>query len=219
MSFESAYIINGVNVNENIRGQATTPYIEDAIQETTVATAGVSAEFGRFTGGVVNVVTKSGGNIFSGIFRNSLNNDNWRSYVTGNDIHPFRVGNVATGALIDCETCGLNGAPSKVDLNVPQYRYTFGGPIIRDHHVVLHGGPLRGPAVLYADHRPRQHPVHAGHQHKAVRDQADALGDVQPPVRGGVPREDDRVNANIGTATTMDLASNYTTTQPTSSSR
>ena len=62
-SFESAYLVNGVTATENIRGQIQPNLmIEDAIQETTVASAGISAEFGRFTGGVVNVVTKSGGN-------------------------------------------------------------------------------------------------------------------------------------------------------------
>src|SRR5712671_4238860 len=80
MSFESLFMVNGVTVNENIRGQANNLYIEDAIQETTVATAGVSAEFGRFSGGVINVITQSGGNRFSGSFRDTLNNDNWRSY-------------------------------------------------------------------------------------------------------------------------------------------
>ena len=98
MSFESLFLINGVSVNENLRGQALSLYIEDAIQETTVATEGISAEFGRFSGGVVNMVTKSGGNMFSGSFRDSLNNDGWRAYVTGNDAHPFRTGNTATGA-------------------------------------------------------------------------------------------------------------------------
>ncbi len=57
-SFENLFLINGVTVNENVRGQAYDLYIEDAIQETTVATAGVSAEYGRFGGGVVNVITK-----------------------------------------------------------------------------------------------------------------------------------------------------------------
>jgi hypothetical protein len=66
MSYESLYMVNGVNVNENLRGQANDLYIEDAIQETTVATAGISAEYGRFGGGVINVITKSGGNAFSG---------------------------------------------------------------------------------------------------------------------------------------------------------
>ena len=79
MSFESLFMVNGVNVNENIRGQAYDLYIEDAIQETTVATAGISAEYGRFGGGVVNVITKSGGNLFSGSFRDTLNNDKWRT--------------------------------------------------------------------------------------------------------------------------------------------
>ena len=64
------------------RTSAGTPYdlyIEDAIQETTVAVGGVSAEYGRFGGGVVNVITKSGGNLFAGSFRDTLNNDNWRT--------------------------------------------------------------------------------------------------------------------------------------------
>src|SRR5439155_25306773 len=65
MSFESLYMVNGATVNENIRGQANTLFIEDAVQETTVSTSGISAEFGRFSGGVINVVTKSGTNLFS----------------------------------------------------------------------------------------------------------------------------------------------------------
>src|SRR4030095_1479912 len=77
-TFENLFLVNGVTVNENLRGQAYDLYIEDAIQETTVATAGVSAEYGRFGGGVVNIITKSGGNMFKGSFRDTLNNDKWR---------------------------------------------------------------------------------------------------------------------------------------------
>ena len=69
VSFENLFLLNGVSINENIRGQAFDTAIEDAIQETTVANGGVSAEFGRFSGGVVNIITKSGGNRFSGSFR------------------------------------------------------------------------------------------------------------------------------------------------------
>jgi len=68
-SWESLYTINGVVVNENIRGQALDLYIEDAVLETTTMTSNMSAEYGRFAGGVVNTVTKSGGNQFSGSFR------------------------------------------------------------------------------------------------------------------------------------------------------
>ncbi|MGV8041681.1 MAG: TonB-dependent receptor domain-containing protein [Thermoanaerobaculaceae bacterium] len=76
-SYENLYLVNGVVVNENIRGQATNVFIEDAIQETTTSTASVSAEYGRFAGGVVNTITKSGGNEVSGSFRTTANNATW----------------------------------------------------------------------------------------------------------------------------------------------
>lgn len=107
MSYENLFLVNGVTINENLRGQAYNLYIEDAIQETTVATGGVSAEYGRFGGGVVNMITKAGGNDFSGSFRTTLNNDNWRA------LTPFP-------------------GDDKVDKVVPTYEYTAGGPVLRD---------------------------------------------------------------------------------------
>ena len=92
VSFENLFLLNGVSINENIRGQAFDTAIEDAIQETTVANGGVSAEFGRFSGGVVNIITKSGGNQFSGSFRESLNNDDWRT------LTPFENERLATNS-------------------------------------------------------------------------------------------------------------------------
>ncbi|HWS71866.1 MAG TPA: carboxypeptidase regulatory-like domain-containing protein, partial [Thermoanaerobaculia bacterium] len=76
-SFDNLFLVDGVVVNENLRGQPNPLYIEDAIQETTVLTGGISAEFGRFTGGVVSTITKSGGNEFTGSIRDSLSNPNW----------------------------------------------------------------------------------------------------------------------------------------------
>jgi hypothetical protein len=107
MSFENLFMVNGVAVNENLRGQPHDLYIEDAIQETTIAAAGVSAEYGRFGGGVVNVITKSGGNAFNGSFRDTLHNDSWRA------LTPFP-------------------ADTKADKVLPTYEYTLGGPVIRD---------------------------------------------------------------------------------------
>ena len=116
VSFENLFLVNGVTLNENVRGTAPDLYIEDAVQETTVATAGISAEFGRFTGGVVNVITKSGGNVFSGSFRDTLNNDDWRT------LTPFEE--TAIG--------GQGGVDLRVDKVVPTYEYTFGGPVMKD---------------------------------------------------------------------------------------
>ena len=112
-SYENLYTLNGAVINENLRGAPMTPYIEDAIQEVTIASAGVSAEYGRFSGGVANAVTKSGGNQFGGSFRTSFANDSWRSYT------PFE-----STQLIADPTAKL-----KLDKIVPTYEATLGGPV------------------------------------------------------------------------------------------
>ncbi|MFZ5789054.1 MAG: TonB-dependent receptor, partial [Acidobacteriota bacterium] len=78
-SFENLWVVNGVVVNENVRQQALPLFIEDAIQETTVSSSGVPADYGRFAGGVVSTITKSGGNRFSGSFRINYDNPSWNS--------------------------------------------------------------------------------------------------------------------------------------------
>jgi outer membrane cobalamin receptor len=79
LSYENLNLVNGVVINENLRGQARNLFIEDAIQETKVSTGSISAEYGRFQGGVINSITKSGSNVFSGSFRISFTNDSWSS--------------------------------------------------------------------------------------------------------------------------------------------
>ncbi|HYM60179.1 MAG TPA: carboxypeptidase regulatory-like domain-containing protein [Thermoanaerobaculia bacterium] len=76
-AYDSTYYVDGAVVNEVLRGQAQNLFIEDAIQETTVQTGAISAEYGRFTGGVVTAISKSGGNEFSGTFRDSMTNPPW----------------------------------------------------------------------------------------------------------------------------------------------
>ncbi len=124
MSFENLFMVNGVNVNENLRGQPNDLIIEDAVQETTVATAGISAEYGRFGGGVVNVITKSGGNLYSGSFRTTLTNDDWRTLVPGRAGDPF-------------------AGDSQVDDVVPTYEYTAGGPVLKDRLWFFTAGRLQ----------------------------------------------------------------------------
>ena len=116
-SFDSLFMVNGVTVNENVRGQAVALFIEDAVQETSVASAGVSAEFGRFGGGVVNVISKSGGTNFSASFRDTLANDNWRT------LTPFEKTALAASST---------ARDPRIDKVVPQYEYTVGGRIVRD---------------------------------------------------------------------------------------
>jgi outer membrane receptor protein involved in Fe transport len=116
MSFENLFMLNGVQIQDNIRGTPFGLFIEDAIQETTVSTSGISAEYGRFTGGVVNAITKSGGNQFSGSLRTTFTNDDWRT------VSPFDE--------------------PKVNDTVPTYEFTLGGPILRNRTWFFGAGRL-----------------------------------------------------------------------------
>jgi outer membrane receptor for ferrienterochelin and colicin len=101
-SFDNLFLVNGVVVNENLRGQPHNLFIEDAVQETTVLSGGaISAEYGRFTGGVVSTITKSGGNEFTGSLRDSFRNDDWQSKTdfAGEANHIDDVNSVYEGTL------------------------------------------------------------------------------------------------------------------------
>ncbi len=104
------YLYDGISALQPEPGQVVYFPIIDDIQAFTVETNNVSAEFGRFNGGVVNVATRSGSNGFHGsLFEFFRNEDlNARNYF----------------------------APA--DAGKPEYRRnlyggTIGGPIVPDH--------------------------------------------------------------------------------------
>jgi len=107
MSFQNLFMINGVVVQDNLRSTPLNLFIEDALQETTTTTAAVSAEFGRFGGGVVNAITKSGSNQLGGSFRLTFENDDWTA------LTPYP-------------------GDTRTDDVVPTYEATLGGPILKD---------------------------------------------------------------------------------------
>lgn len=109
-AFDNVFMINGVDVNDNLFGSPQNLFIEDAIQETQVLTSGITAEYGRFSGGVVNAITRSGGNTFSGSGRLNLSNPSWSTET------PFEV---------------QNGTEHKDTVN-QSWEGTFGGPLMRD---------------------------------------------------------------------------------------
>jgi carboxypeptidase family protein len=65
---ENQYIIEGLNATGMERGQRQKQLNFDFVQEIEVKTGGLPAEYGRMTGGILNVVTKSGGNTYEGSF-------------------------------------------------------------------------------------------------------------------------------------------------------
>jgi len=108
---ENAFYIDGVYVTDP--GSAILKVYQplDSYEEMEIETAGHKAEFGNASGGILNVVTKSGGNYFSG--EASL-------YFRNKDLQ-----------ATNHEGTGLD-APSSETLSYYDANFSLGGPIIKD---------------------------------------------------------------------------------------
>jgi hypothetical protein len=118
---ESVYYINGLNVTDqrNLLGYADLPF--EAIQTIDVKTGGYQAEFGRATGGVINIVSRSGSNEFhfgaSAFWSpNFLREDRGLAYAPG--------GNNSVGQQVYNQL---------VKVNSNEQTIWASGPIWRDH--------------------------------------------------------------------------------------
>lgn len=114
-AYDNVFLLNGVDINDNLFGTGNNLFIEDALDEVQVLTSGISAEYGRFSGGVVNAVTKRGGNKLSGSFRTDLTNGAWQ------DESKFEKDQIAAGR-----------GQAHTDKINKIYQATLGGPIVKD---------------------------------------------------------------------------------------
>ena len=109
-AYDNLFLMNGVDINDNVLGTPNNLFIEDAIQEVQVLTSGISPEYGRFSGGIVNVITRSGGNVMSGAFRTNISNPAWSVE------SPFEK----------------SAGSSRASKYSPTFEATAGGPVRRD---------------------------------------------------------------------------------------
>lgn len=99
--------VDGADFTDNSINSARSTVSQEAVQEYQVATNSYNAEFGRATGGVINVVTKRGTNDFHG---------NVFGYIRDKNIQ-------ARNAFSPVD---------KPDYRRTQYGFTLGGPIAKD---------------------------------------------------------------------------------------
>jgi hypothetical protein len=113
-AYDNVFLLDGVDIDDHYFSNPTNQlYIEDAVQETHVLSSNISAEYGRFTGGVVNAITKSGGNDYHGSFRTDFTNDRWRART------PF-------------ENDSANDVPEAPNKVNEVYSATVGGRVVQD---------------------------------------------------------------------------------------
>lgn len=74
---DNVYLFDGVDTTDPVTSTFGANLNADAIEEVEVQTGGFQAEYGRSMGGIVNAVTKSGGNEFHGILRVKYVDTDW----------------------------------------------------------------------------------------------------------------------------------------------
>jgi hypothetical protein len=118
---DNQFLIDGVDTTDPATGLFGLNLAYQAIQEVSVTTAAAPAEFGRSSGGVINVVTRSGTNDYQGLARLLATNNGWNSPYS----YPAReVAHLAP------EIAAANAGPNRID---PTLALSLGGPLWRDH--------------------------------------------------------------------------------------
>jgi outer membrane receptor protein involved in Fe transport len=109
---ENNYIIDGLSTTDARYGTSGTNLTMNFVEEVQVMTGGYSAEFGRSTGGVFNVITKSGGNDLAGDVFGYISDSSWSS---------DRVNRYAKGTEFNADV-----------VDSTDFGASLGGPIMRD---------------------------------------------------------------------------------------
>jgi outer membrane receptor protein involved in Fe transport len=112
---ENSYYIDGANTTGIELGQQGTNLNFEFIDEVQVKSGAYSAEYGRATGSMINVITKSGGNEFHGdVF----------GYYTGDSMQADKKGAAAEGAV--------SGSRVRTGFTRSDYGADLGGYIVKD---------------------------------------------------------------------------------------
>lgn len=112
-SYGNALLLDGVDTRDPEGGSAWTFFNQNLIEEVQIQGLGAPAEYGGFTGAIINTVTKSGGNAFSGLFSMRYTNDDLAS------------SNVSAAQLEANEDLGSSAVQKKLQ----DYTVQMGGPI------------------------------------------------------------------------------------------
>jgi hypothetical protein len=118
---ENRYIMDGVDTTNPQTGVQGKVLITDFVEEVQVKSAGYAAEFGGATGGVINVITKTGTNDFKGSVIANYSDRSW-----GGDARPILQ--LALGS----STVSEQFQPRTDDSTTLDPGFSLGGPLMRD---------------------------------------------------------------------------------------
>jgi outer membrane receptor for ferrienterochelin and colicin len=95
---ENRYVIDGIETTSVFNGLSSKPVLADFLDEVQVKSSGYPAEYGGSTGAVVNVITKSGTNSYSGSALTYWQGNSLVGSCTHPSIAPLNVQGATTGS-------------------------------------------------------------------------------------------------------------------------
>ena len=96
---EVSYTVDGMSVSDPVDGGAALSVDMDAIEFTDVKTGGFTAEYGNAQSGIVNIITKSGSDIYTGKFEGISDHLIPGTYNSNQDEIKFTLGGPVLGPL------------------------------------------------------------------------------------------------------------------------
>jgi hypothetical protein len=110
------FLIDGVDITDAAAGTFAGDIHFESIQEMVIRTSALSAEFGRGTGAVIDIITRSGSNRYNAGYKFLATNDYWNAQNTAkSQVAPF--------ATLE---------RTRFDKVMPVSTWDAGGPILRD---------------------------------------------------------------------------------------
>ncbi|MBV9497690.1 MAG: TonB-dependent receptor [Acidobacteria bacterium] len=125
---QNVYTVDGLNTTDPVTHTFGPNLSFSAIQEISVQTLGKDAEYGKASGGTINVITKSGGNQLSGSLDVRYNDPDFLS--AGHDKTPVASSIPFYGATPGQTALRFNKSAQTNKSLQPEV--TLGGPIVRD---------------------------------------------------------------------------------------
>ncbi|MEW6320510.1 MAG: carboxypeptidase regulatory-like domain-containing protein [Acidobacteriota bacterium] len=111
----NGFFLDGVDINIPEQGVIAFPPLVDAVQEAEIETSGFKAEYGRYSGAIVNYITRAGSNVWRGTAYGYYRDDAFDANDFFNKV---------------------NGLP-KTTLNLKQLGGSIGGPLLANRHFIF----------------------------------------------------------------------------------
>jgi hypothetical protein len=148
---QSQFLINGISVRDPLvrQGRQYEKVIDDMIEDIQIIQSPMNAKYGMTSAGIANIVTRTGGNQFSGSVRLKLGNAVWEGGA-GVQRTPLRATEYYVNGQYQYNMAGLLGnyySNASNESTDRTYEVALTGPIIKNYVTFTYAGRFEPPGA------------------------------------------------------------------------